>query len=568
MIELSDRGYRRRIGAPGPKRMLALDGGGVRGLITIEILARLESLLRAALGRDESFVLADYFDYVAGTSTGAILASGIARGATTAELRDFYLDGTKTMFKRAPWFRQFYYRNLAQELSDKLREVFGPGTTLGDPALRTLLMMVMRNVTTDSPWPLSNNPNALYNAPGVDGCNLELPLWKLVRASAAAPVYFPPEDIVVGKQRFIFVDGAVTPYNNPAFLLFMMATLPQYRLGWNVGEEELLVVSVGTGAGSSANAKLTTKQINLLFNLVAIPSALIGAALVEQDLLCRIVGRCRFGAPIDSEIGDLVDTSGECAHGPFAPKKFTYVRYDPELTRAGLTALELPGIEPARVQTLDTGKYAGDLCAVGQAYAKRLDLAQLGPFEPSPRVAALAGRRADPAGAADVRFPAHCTAAVHGRLVDAFRAAEISTLVCAAACGSDLLALSAAAQLGMRRYVILPYGPEEFRRRSVVDRGDEWGELFDRTIADVAARGDLVVLDLRPDDPQAFEWTNAAIVEEAETLAHDTTRTPPRVYAVWDGPLTGRTDYTEDFVNAARRRGFALETIPILTAAM
>jgi hypothetical protein len=560
-----DGGYRRRIRAPGPKRMLALDGGGIRGLITIEILAKLEGLLRAALGRGDSFVLADYFDYVGGTSTGGILASAIARGMPMARLRDFYLEGTKTMFKRAPWFRQWYYRNLAEDLSAKLREVFGADTTFGDSALRTLLMLVMRNVTTDSPWPLSNNPGALYNAPEVDGCNLELPLWKLVRASAAAPIYFPPEDITVGSQRFIFVDGAVTPYNNPAFLLFLMATLPQYRLGWDVGEDKLLVVSVGTGSGSSANAKLTAKQMNVLFNVVAIPSALIGGALAEQDLLCRIVGRCRFGAEIDSEVGDLVDAVGECAHGPFAPKKFTYVRYDPKITRAGLTELGLPNVEPANVELLDSVAHIDDLMAVGRAYGEKLDLAQLGPFEPSPHVAALAGRRTDAEGAAEPRFPERCNAAVRGRLADAFRTDEIRTLVCAAACGADLLALSAAAELGIRRRVILPYEPELFRRRSVVDRPGDWGELFDRTIVDVAARGDLHVLGLSPDDPASFERTNAAIVDEAATLAYETTRTPPIVFAVWDGPIAGRTDYTEDFVHAARRRGFVLEPIGILT---
>jgi uncharacterized protein len=549
----------------GPRKLLALDGGGIHGLISLEILARIEELLRAELGRDNRFVLADYFDYVGGTSTGGILATAIARGMSMAQLRDFYRDGTKTMFKRAPWFRQIYYRNVAEELSAKLREVFGADTTFGDPALRTLLMLVMRNVTTDSPWPLSNNPKALYNAPESDGCNLELPLWKLVRASTAAPIYFPPEDISVGSKRFIFVDGAVTPYNNPAFLLFLMATLPQYRLGWDVGEDKLLVVSVGTGSGSSANAKLTAKQMNVLFNAVAVPSALIGGALAEQDLLCRIVGRCRFGAEIDSEIGDLVDTAGDHAHGPFAPKKFTYVRYNPEITSGGLAALGLPHINPAHVGLLDSVEYINDLMDVGRTYAAKLDLTQLGPFEPSPHVAALAGRRTDPEGAAEPRFPESCSADVRGRLVDAFRAGEVRTLVCAAACGADLLALSAAAELGIRRRIVLPYEPEQFRRRSVVDRPGDWGELFDRTIADVGARGDLHVLGLSPDDPASFERTNAAIVDEAASLAYETTRTPPIVYAVWDGPIAGRTDYTEDFVHAARRRGFALEPIGILS---
>ena len=61
----------------GKKKLLALDGGGIRGLITLEFLAKMESLLRERTGAGEDFVLADYFDYVAGTSTGAIIASTI-----------------------------------------------------------------------------------------------------------------------------------------------------------------------------------------------------------------------------------------------------------------------------------------------------------------------------------------------------------------------------------------------------------------------------------------------------------------------------------------------------------
>ena len=57
-------------------------------------------------------------------------------------------------------------------------------------------MVVMRNHTTDSPWPVSNNPLAKYNDRGRKDCNLNLPLWQLVRASTAAPTFFPPEVIV------------------------------------------------------------------------------------------------------------------------------------------------------------------------------------------------------------------------------------------------------------------------------------------------------------------------------------------------------------------------------------
>ena len=61
--------FRDRVAVSGPKKLLSLDGGGIRGLITIEILARIEIALREALGL-ERLVLSDYFDYVAGTTPG------------------------------------------------------------------------------------------------------------------------------------------------------------------------------------------------------------------------------------------------------------------------------------------------------------------------------------------------------------------------------------------------------------------------------------------------------------------------------------------------------------------
>ena len=80
------------------------------------------------------------------------------------------------------------------------------------------MLLIMRNATTDSPS-MSNNPRAKYNDLARANSNARLPLWQLVRASTAAPTYFPPETIEVGEQRFVFVDGGVTMYNNPAFHL-------------------------------------------------------------------------------------------------------------------------------------------------------------------------------------------------------------------------------------------------------------------------------------------------------------------------------------------------------------
>ncbi|MGZ8197193.1 MAG: patatin-like phospholipase family protein, partial [Burkholderiales bacterium] len=80
-----------------PYRLLALDGGGIRGLIAIEVLARIESILERRLEKTSEFVLADYFDYVAGTSTGAVIAACVALGMRVDEIRTMYLDSAELM---------------------------------------------------------------------------------------------------------------------------------------------------------------------------------------------------------------------------------------------------------------------------------------------------------------------------------------------------------------------------------------------------------------------------------------------------------------------------------------
>ena len=361
-----------RMQSPGPKKILALDGGGIRGMITVEVLAEIEYLLRRKHGRRDDFRLADYFDFVAGTSTGAIIAACISVGMTVSEIRDFYLSSGEEMFDKASLLRRFRHTYADEKLALKLQTVFGKDATLGSDKLKTVLMMVMRNATTDSPWPVSNNPLAKYNQRlrddgcARDNCNLELPLWQLIRASTAAPVYFPPEVVKVGTREFVFVDGGITMYNNPAFQAFLMATLAPYKMDWAVGEDKMLVVSIGTGTSSQANADLDPNEMNLMYNASSIPSALMSAALNEQDLLCRVFGQCLAGDELDREVGDL-----KTVKGPIGPNKlFTYLRYNAELTLEGLNKLGLSGIQPEHVQQLDSVKHVTELQQVGQAVAK------------------------------------------------------------------------------------------------------------------------------------------------------------------------------------------------------
>ena len=360
--------YRDRVRSPGPKKLLALDGGGIRGVLSLELLAAVEEMLRRELDRDSDFVLADYFDYVAGTSTGAIIAAGLACGMRVDDLRTLYAVHGEEMFDPAAITKRFRYKYDSTRLQGLLQRTLGAETAFGDDRIRTLLMMVLRNATTDSPWPLSNNPTAVYNRRDRPDNNLMLPLWKLVRASTAAPTFFPPEAVVVGDRDFVFVDGGLTMYNNPAFQLFLMATLDVYGLGWETGEDRMLLVSVGTGTSPKADDHLRPGDMNLLFNASSVPAALMSAALHEQDMLCRIFGRCRHGAPIDREVGDL-----QAASGVVPQRLFSYVRYNAELTRQGLDRLELRDVVPEHVQRLDSVAHIGDLQRVGMRAARDVD---------------------------------------------------------------------------------------------------------------------------------------------------------------------------------------------------
>ena len=364
---------------PQQRRLLALDGGGIRGVITLEILRKLERDLRAATARPR-LVLGEWFDYIGGTSTGAIVAAGLALGMEVDDLRRLYAEHGAEMFDASRLRDRLRFRYDDGPLARMLQAQFGAETTLGSDRLRCLLMVMLRNATTDSPWPLSSNPAALFNDRSRPECNLDLPLWQVVRASTAAPVYFPPETVQLGEgdeaERFVFVDGGVTPYNNPAFQLFLMATLPEYAVGWQTGEDDLLLVSVGTGNTPFHDADLEAEDLHLLRQLTGLPGGLMVGAAEQQDLLCRVLGRCRHGPTIDSEVGAL---TGD--RGLFDPRLFTYVRYDEHLSRDRLASLGFPDVRPAEILAIDRVDHIDELRLIGAAIAERdVELGHLAGF--------------------------------------------------------------------------------------------------------------------------------------------------------------------------------------------
>lgn len=377
-----------------PRKILSLDGGGIRGIITLEILLEMEKQLRKEM-KDDKLLLGDYFDYIGGTSTGAIIAAGLSIGMSVQELLDFYIVKGKDMFDKNSLLKKWKSLYDSGELIEMLKSTFGKDTDLvlkeeanekkqktDKKKFHCLLLVVTMNRSTDSPWPISSNPLAKYNNLDRTDCNAKVKLYQLVRASTAAPVYFPPEtlewDATNPDRTFVFVDGGVTPYNNPAFLMYRMATQPAYNLEWELGEDKLLIISVGTGTAASSG-----EYSNILDTVTSLPSNLMHAMQEDQDINCRTVGKCIFGAPIDRELHDMIPMDQKGNVGDLSQdtkRHFLYARYNADLSVQGLKDMELEHIESNNIRKMDAIENIVQLREVGRAAAKQVSMKHFGKF--------------------------------------------------------------------------------------------------------------------------------------------------------------------------------------------
>ena len=112
-----------RIERQGPKKLLAIDGGGIRGVLPSAHLRESKSILKERDGR--AMCLGDYFDYIGGTSTGAIIATGLSIGMSVDEILRFYIEAGAQMFVKANLLKRLRYKFEDEPLAEKLREVFG-----------------------------------------------------------------------------------------------------------------------------------------------------------------------------------------------------------------------------------------------------------------------------------------------------------------------------------------------------------------------------------------------------------------------------------------------------------
>jgi uncharacterized protein len=365
------------ISTPGPRRLLAIDGGGLAGLIPAECLIAIETQLNQLTGTQKP--LCERFDLIGGTSTGAILAAGLALGLRASQLRDFYLQYGRAIFSKSFLPVRWWHKYPSKPLEKHLKDVLGDSTALGSSALKTMVVIVTKNATLGNDWFFTNNPKSKFFKN-----NAGLPLWQVVRASTAAPTYFAPHTIAIpddsGKKReHDFIDGGVSSYNNPALQLFLEATVPQYGLGWPMGADKLMLISIGTGFNSMMIEAGKASGYCVLDWAQYLIKEMMNEANLQQNILMHLIGQRPAG--LQSATKELV-TTGAASGVPdesalnvlgaelAAQKLVMYQRVTVGLTRGRLNQLGLPDIDPIKVREMDAADQIPNMQRIGVAVAK------------------------------------------------------------------------------------------------------------------------------------------------------------------------------------------------------
>lgn len=352
-----------RLDSPGPKRILALDGGGMRGVICLAMLGEVERTLRERHG-DADLRLCEYFDLIGGSSTGAIISAALAMGLSIAEVEEMYMEFGAVAFADHGWrvWRRWRSRFDDAPLERQLQRILAD-RTLGDPGLRTGLCIIAKRADTGSTWRLMNHPNGRYFE-----SNRDILVRHAVRASVAAPYFFEPEAFEVkAGQIGAFVDGGISMANNPGLELFLLATLKGFPFRWPTGADRLMLVSVGTGSWSNRETVAQVLRGNHLVGLKRTIQMLMNDTDWHGQTILQAISDSPTPWTVDREVGDLhEDRLG-------AEPSLHYLRYNVLLEPEALEELGRKDLIPRIPKLRDAfaAKERFTLQEIGRAAGKR-----------------------------------------------------------------------------------------------------------------------------------------------------------------------------------------------------
>ena len=214
----------------GNKVILCLDGGGIRGIMSLQLLKKLEEIA--------GMPCCELFDMVGGTSTGGIIAGLIALGKKAAEIEDLYIRLVKQVFTKRGWAANRFLNPpdyTKKNYRDILKEIIGENTTIQDACMKSRLdvMITSKDVAAGEETYFT----CFKDKNNYIGTYKDVLLRAVMEATMSAPTYFTP------LERF--VDGGVTTYNNPALAAIMEAV--KYGPKGKYDTSALTVFSFGTG---------------------------------------------------------------------------------------------------------------------------------------------------------------------------------------------------------------------------------------------------------------------------------------------------------------------------------
>jgi hypothetical protein len=138
---------------------------------------------------------------------------------------------------------------------------------------------------------------------------------------------------------------------------------------WPIGEDRLLIVSVGTGSSAAIHPNILARQVNVVFNAKNLPSVFMNGASAAQDLLCRSLGGCLAGPEIDREFGSRIDEPGVAG-----TSLFTFVRYNADPSDESLIAQGFTDERQRKqLRKLDAVAHVPQLEMLGRAVGESID---------------------------------------------------------------------------------------------------------------------------------------------------------------------------------------------------
>jgi patatin-like phospholipase/acyl hydrolase len=284
------------------RRILSMDGGGIRGLVTCRWLEGVE----VALGNAGKPGLLPNFDLLAGSSTGAIIACGLAIGLSPADMATLYREHAQTIFPGIAnrlWSRAGRVLSQgpsapkydARGLEQVLRKVFG-ATTLGQA--KRPLMVTSYDTIARKP--------VIFKS--FKAAHRDLPMWEVCRASSAAPTYFPAHAMTVEGRECALIDGGVVA-NNPTACAIAEA------LRKDAGADQprdLVVLSLGSGEHTRSIDLHSAREWGALEWAVPIIDVLFDGNGESVDYIARhLVGNGYVRMQVELAVGmdDLDDVS-------------------------------------------------------------------------------------------------------------------------------------------------------------------------------------------------------------------------------------------------------------------